>query len=440
MVSVHRRSFLGLLTATALPGCNALGSSPSCSVDTEQAVTGWPLPDRDPQNTAAIPGGNPVTFEDASVAWSAEWDRRFLPSVVSSQTLVLPSRRVDTRDPSDTDPPPAVFALDPMTGEKRWRTDIRYEPDPGLGSLTRSVALGHGQIYVVQDVHPSDTPNRLLALDEASGERLWTHEGIQADGLHLGAGVVLAATEQAVRIVEPETGETCRTMHVQGPLTRLLEDRELVARPAVVGSRLFICAAAPRKTPNEPGHYWLSGIDLTSGEVNWTSDRFTVNENLPEAVIADDDRVYLPVGNRIRAFDHAGTPQWNTPVSSPNPDHDGWPYVWKMALAGSQLVVNLATYEAPNEYYALDSETGEIQWRRDELWRQPIVAGDIVYAMDRDGTVLHALDLVSGETRGTYRFDGPVRYPPRVVDGRLFALIEISSEEAGSRYRMTVLN
>jgi outer membrane protein assembly factor BamB len=286
-------------------------------------------------------------------------------------------------------------------------------------------------VYTVQTVHPSDTPNRLLAFDRSTGERDWIHEDIQNEGLHLGAGVVLASTDRAVRVVDPATGGGCRTIHVQGFVDRLLEDRELPVRPAVAGDQLFVCSAAPRATPNEPGHYWLTRVDLPSGTVRWTSDRFTVAEDFPEAVVADRERVYLPVGRRIQAFDHGGEPLWNEPVAPPNPNREGWPYVWKLAHAGSHLVVELATYEAPNEYVAVDAATGEVRWQRHDLWRQPVVAGDTVYARrdveveaDRWATVLHALDVASGETMSTHQFEGRLRYQPRIVDGRLFAIVD----------------
>ena len=188
--SPTRRSFLGLLGAGALAGCSALGATTTCSYDPDATVDGWPLPGRDPQNTHAVPGTTVPALDGASVTWSVDWDRSLWPILVSGETLFVPGRRIDTRDPYDQDPPSAVFALDPATGDRRWKADIISEGDPDIGGLSRPAAIGGDRVYAVQKRKQSDTPNRLFAFDRSTGEQEWVADGIRDDGLHLGAGVV----------------------------------------------------------------------------------------------------------------------------------------------------------------------------------------------------------------------------------------------------------
>ena len=430
-VPLRRRPLLGLLASSAFAGCAALGRSGNCTYAFSTTVDGWPLPGRDPRNSHAAPAESAPTLADASPTWTVEFRRHLGPAVVSDGSLYLGSRRVDTDQSQGEEPPPAVFAVDAETGERRWRHDVVYEDDPGQASLRLAIAVDDEHVYAVQRTFDDAVPNRLVALHEETGERAWVHEGVRADGLHLGAGVAFARTDSAVKAIDSSTGDVCRRFHVQGLLARLFGGRTPQVRPAVVGERLFVLSVESPDGNGETWRYWLSGIDLRTGEVDWTSDRFSVRKYVPSAVVADAERVYVPAANRLTAFDHAGDRVWRTPVIPADRRRNRPPLIAALAANGSRLFLEVSAAEEIDGIYGVDAATGEVVWHRGDLHGDPVVAGDVVYARrnvevgeDEYVSVLHALDGPTGENRGTYRFDAVLDGSPRPVGGRLYARTE----------------
>jgi outer membrane protein assembly factor BamB len=427
-VPARRRSVLALFASAALAGCSALATTKNCDFDYSAPTDGWPLPGRDPKNSHAAPAGAAPALADASSVWSVEFRRSLGPVVVSDGVLYLPSHRVDTDEPQGEEPPPAVFAVDADTGERVWQHDVVYEAEPGQASLRRAIAVDDERVYAVQRTFDEAVPNRLIAVERATGDRAWMHEGLRASGIHLGADVVFARTNSAVKAIDTATGDVCRRFHDRGVFDRLLDARTPQVRPAIAGDTLFVASVRTPDGSAEPWRYWLSGIDLRTGDVAWTSDPFAVEEYVPHAVVADAERVYVPAANRLAAFDHGGAELWRTPVVRADRSRRRPPLIEAVATNGSRLFLEVSAADDADGIYGVDPTTGEVVWDRSDLYGDPVVAGDVVYTgrstsvgEDEDVSVLSALDGATGEALDSYQFDAALDGPPRLVDGRVYA-------------------
>ncbi|MFW6068631.1 MAG: PQQ-binding-like beta-propeller repeat protein [Chloroflexota bacterium] len=77
---------------------------------------------------------------------------------------------------------------------------------------------------------------------------------------------------------------------------------------------------------------------------------------------------------------------------------------------------------ADNHVYALDAESGELQWdfpTDHSIWAQPVVNGDLVYVASLDNNV-YALDRFSGEVSWQVTLGGSVASHPVLSDGLLY--------------------
>ncbi len=180
----------------------------------------------------------------------------------------------------------------------------------------------------------------------------------------------------------------------------------------------------------------LQAISRADGSVRWqtglTDDTLASSRSIPPAVI--DGTVYFSNGTRTRAFDaETGTEQWNSPhggtwlvVSNGRlylqgannafvtlDSSDGsvvWEglsgvndkfLTWKHAVADETLYVGLIerSGDAPSEVRALDSTTGDPQWKTTIDTDYPEVAATKQGVIVATNTVLYSLDPASGTVR-----------------------------------------
>jgi outer membrane protein assembly factor BamB len=284
-------------------------------------------------------------------------------------------------------------ALDPTTGEERWRHTAE-------GELGRGGAAADGLVFWV------DSTGTLSAIDIATGEPRWTRavnasretaptavDGVVYVGTETGAlGLDAATGEEHWRF--PTTGAV-RTVTVadgqaifgaedrQIRAVSLTDDRELWRVLALNGSigpalleptTVYIAALQPFGEPSSE----LYALDRTTGDVRW---RFRIPSGLSVSPLAfRDGRLYVSTQDdglqALRADD--GVLLWRA--------GEVGQVLHGVALVDDQLIA--ATVDG--ELVSIDAVTGEVSWRlpvAQETRTQPVVSGGSIFLAQEDGTV-----------------------------------------------------
>lgn len=333
--------------AGGVAGC-PLGSGAECDADAgpfEETVADadatptvadadWPLRYRDAANTARADGAGPVggapptdgvgSTDGVVRAWTApeRLDRASDTWVVAAGDTVYATARDGE----------ALLALDPADGTVRWREDgFDGTSPPAVASGAGLVLVGDGRgLHAVatdgSDVAWStptprlDAADRLavadgtayvaaresvLAVDVATGERLWT-----ADGTHLGAvagGCVLAG--DGVRALDADDGSETWSHADVTPYGAVS-----VGEDASDGGRTTVYVG-------ELG--WLHAYDLADGSELWAhrggTEGFRVPAVAPDHLVVGTDRTEAGGGN-VYALDRgSGERLWCADVGFRGP-------------------------------------------------------------------------------------------------------------------------
>jgi len=281
----------------------------------------------------------------------------------------------------------AVFAFDQATGERRWRAPI----DEDIG---RALAVSDGLVYV--------SARGVSALDVETGDEEWTDSTDTSWGLAYADETVYAASGGGGPLValDAETGEQ-----------RWRREVHTITTPTVAEGRVFAA-----------GNGTLLALDAETGDTEWTE---TIDPGGGPPTVADNT---VLVGTRGGLFAHdteTGTRTWSlegnfrgTDISSAHStlyltgrQEDGEEWIsralavetatgdiqWSQAEeelgAGSTVVTNDTVYvTTQGRLYALDRETGEVDWWLRFQWpvSSPAVAGDTLYVGSASGE-LYAL-------------------------------------------------
>lgn len=199
-----------------------------------------------------------------------------------------------------------LFALDPATGEERWRFDTH-------GGSTSSPAVRDGVVYIASDalwdVNADDpAPSSLYAVDAATGEERW-HVAFGPEDLTFSSpvagngAVVIGVTNPMAGTayylaVDPATGDELWRVDLEGPLW--------VANSGASGDLFYLAGG---ETP------FLLAVDASTGEERW---RFGIGLSLFPAPTIADGVIYLQSqdGNLIALDAATGEEQWRMLVGS----------------------------------------------------------------------------------------------------------------------------
>ena len=241
-----------------------------------------------------------------------------------------------------------IFALDPATGEEKWR----YDSQSRLEALTQPALKNRGVAYWA-----AETPE---------------------DGQPCQKRVYLGTMTATLHAVDADTGEPCQDFAEGGILDvnqwNTTNDRwplSLLQPPTVVGDTLVLGWAGMDWVYSEAPPGTVFGIDARTGEKRWEVNfipeeirQRTGTANVWTAMSADPDLglVYIP-------------------VSSPSPNYWGGNRTEEIPRATSVT--------------AVDVETGEVAWSRQlvhhDIWDYDTVSAPTLMNIERDGETVPVL-------------------------------------------------
>jgi outer membrane protein assembly factor BamB len=262
-----------------------------------------------------------------------------------------------------------IVALDADSGGEIWRQRIRSPVRTGP-------AAAGGRVLVVT------ADNQLFALDAASGEILWHHQGIFEQAGILGAAtpavagdaVVVTYSSGEVYGIRLDDGRPVWSETVLRPRRTLAMAAitDITGAPVIDGERVIVAGAGGETAAFELARgirAW--SVDVTSRQMPWAAGEFVF-------LVTDRGEVVclLRQGGRIR---------WVSPLPR-NVDPD-------------------------------DAESAPVQWVG------PVLAGDRLLLASSGGKVA-SVSPYTGEILGMTNVGGPVSLPPVVADRTVFFLTD----------------
>ena len=440
----------------------------------------WPLPNYDNSNSRAtfeskIHSGN---VDQLSEAWRYELPRGKGFGAAATTPIVIDGT-VHIGDLLTN-----VHAVDLSTGERRWMVGV----DVGVFGPS-GVAFGRGKIFA------NKRGTEIAAYDAETGEELWATNLIGNGGAiniqpTVADGKVLAATSSLAQpgargtlfALDQETGEVLWSFDT-------IESDDLWGHPKLnsgggawyppsvdLNRRMSYWGTSnPYPFPgsdsfpngeSRPGdNRWtdsILAIDLDTGELRWghqavSHDLFDRDTVLTAVVDLDDARgqVIISTGKlgRVIGLDPNGNVLWDTlvgmhqndDVASFEGDLEVLPgaaggILTPIAIADGVVYVSAVnapiTYAGPEEsssgagarlgtfksqFVAIDAATGDILWDvqlAGDSFGGATVVNDLVFTSILSGLIL-ALDRETGETVWTYQAPGGINGWPAVVENML---------------------
>lgn len=274
-------------------------------------------------------------------------------------------------------------AFSERTGQRLW-----IAPEYGGSS---SPAVAFGLVFVMGD-------HAVWAFDQENGDLVWS-EGISITGdtssPTVANGLVYVGGDR-LQALEPTTGDTVWAAEIGSG--------GIYESPAVVDGVVYSMGGAAGA-----GRFYA--VDALTGSIVWRSDSLKALPDSSPAVVGDQVFVGATAGFAGYAYSLR---------------RDTGEIVWRVALAGpaasSPAVAYGTVYVGAFDHglYALDAETGEVQWTVPSggVYSSPAVGNGVVYFASDDESV-YAVDAQEGNVLWTYATGAPVSSSPTVVNGRL---------------------
>jgi outer membrane protein assembly factor BamB len=278
----------------------------------------------------------------------------------------------------------AVYALDPATGEQRWKTDIDgiilgtpnyLSGAPGLSSPSSSSDLSDQSDPTDQsDSSPPPTPpavrlyileqgNGILhCLDLHTGSPVWAAEDLGRSDCHPSVGegvVVFGSCAAALHVFSAENGEMLREIAVD-------EDSQMAGGVAIVTGSIYSGTRSGK----------VLRADVNTGDIVWLNED-SQDEVFTTPAVCDTTVVFgcadwfvyaldRETGKKLWAFDTEGRPS-------------------SAVIAGDKVVVG-----SDGWLLLLRLSDGESLWSHEvsDTITSPAVVGDLVIVGSDDGTVV----------------------------------------------------
>ncbi|MFB9251837.1 PQQ-binding-like beta-propeller repeat protein [Sphaerisporangium melleum] len=283
-----------------------------------------------------------------------------------------------------------LVALDAATGRLRWSRRIDVQSD---------LVVAAGRLYVWTRKPPWSMRAEIVALNGASGRRLWAFrprgDVLNPDPVPAGDAVHLGGDHGMVYALDSATG--ARKWRFQAGGER---DHTYLVRAGGV-----VYAAS---TDGE-----VYALDAASGKVRWRSG---IDGFVGFRPVLAHGTLYLgdKAGTTYALDAGSGTPLWSfRKAEGENPG-----YTWAAAVARALTYFG----GADGRLYALDAVTGRARWSfplGKGRTSGPVVTDRTVLVGDSEGT-LHALDATTGTARWSYRTGGTVETRPVAAGGLVY--------------------
>jgi outer membrane protein assembly factor BamB len=382
-----RRAFLAKTGAavgvSTLAGCSGVfETEPSdevsrCDIDRarERGTSGWPTPRGDHRNTGAIPTAD-LPDPPLTVAWSAS-----LGGFAATVQPVSTDETVVTTNADDV-----AVAFDAVTGDERWRRTME--------NLRAWATLVGGRALLASG-------DGLHALDLATGEAVWTAphpDGSVSFGGSPGSDgdVVVVGTDIGAVALDDESGDQLWTHR-----TGLASDPP----PAVVDGTVYVPSADT----------YLYALDAATGERQW---RFKTGARIRSAPVVVGNRAFVGSNDgTLYALDAAtGDEHWRRELGGEvwTPAATGGHLFVPANPAYGERTLTAIRADTGEECWRSDVFTGTTVAAGLDYLYAPVES-------DEDPTTIGAFDPRTGEVVWRLAgFDGRLSDGPAVADGRLF--------------------
>lgn len=385
---MHRRALLGELAVgvvATLAGCfsndsgtgrddprndTTNGASEDDGVTQFGQTSDWSQFQADGANTGATTAVGPV--EGGRVRWWSDTAGVSTSPVVGNKTVYIGSGFCHQ----------SIFAFDKDTGDRVWRTEI----GDNIDDIKRTLAVNDGTVYASTD--------DVYALDAETGKREWRERVDTVWGIAFADETVFAAAGGGGPIValDKTSGET-----------RWRRGLHTITTPAAAHGHVFAV-----------GNDNLMTLNAESGETKWTA---PIDRAGGPPTVADGTVV---VGTRDNLFAHdmtTGDLQWTIEGSFHDTD-----------IATSDGTIYLTGRQQQNEQWvsralAVDVETSDVEWTTDDDGLgagRAVVSKRTVYITTSNR--IYALDAETGDINWWLRFQWPVS-SPAVADGMLYVTV-----------------
>ncbi|HEY8475127.1 MAG TPA: carboxypeptidase regulatory-like domain-containing protein [Natronosporangium sp.] len=193
-----------------------------------------------------------------------------------------------------------IHALDAATGELQWEV-----PTPDRFTVYSAPVVRDGVVYVTTGP-TSDRSDTVFALDAVTGEQLWaTDIGSNVFfGPAVADGIVAAASEQQLVALDAATGEVRWT---------LPRDELFVASPSIADGTVYATTTVPEPNPfATTTRGSLIAVDAATGELRWEVAAHGDGEGTAPAVYGDLVIAGSHGLGMVAAYNrHTGEPVWH---------------------------------------------------------------------------------------------------------------------------------
>jgi outer membrane protein assembly factor BamB len=364
-----------------------------------------------------LPGtsGAVEDIESGGTVWVSDApDDIMLPS----PTVVNGSLYIGSNDNS-------LYCIDIETGETEWV----YEEAKSCVATTTSVVDGR--------VYAGSHDTNVYCIDEDTGENIWTYtepEDTVANSANVYKGnLYFADFDEIVYSVDAKTGETVWTSEEIDGYPR--------SRATVTDDTIYF-GTGSYKNPEEGSVY---AMDARDGELLW---EFVPGREVLSSPTVVDGTVYVGCadGNLYALDRDTGKEEWRYEEPSDRVDSSPTAHEGSLYFGSNDTTL-----------YCLDIESGELDWKFDKPDRMvasaPTVANGTVYfgtgapttydtlyqVEQKTGGDFYAVDAETGEIEWEYtEVEGGIPCGPIVVDGVVYfgandeRIYAVSTSEDGS--------